>query len=176
MNRPDQAIEAASKIADPLLVLGALITLALFRTGFLDGIEGEAASILTFGTIAAAVHGSLRYAIERVRDRCHADAADETAQRVGENVGAYLESRLEKAARSLGWDSSVGSVLGWIENLPDPEDPEPSRHLLPDGSYSNRATEALAAWYAVAPAEVVIKAQAADTARRIGSAAPEVDP
>ena len=90
MNRPDQAIEAASKIADPLLVLGALITLALFRTGFLDGIEGEAASILTFGTIAAAE----REALDAARKSHERElAARSTARR--ELAQELLEKRLE---------------------------------------------------------------------------------
>lgn len=165
MSTTDKAIDAASKLADPLLVVGALVTLALFRTGFLDGLEGEAASILTFGTITAAVGAGLRWAIERVRDRWR----DQAVQDVGERVAGYMTDRLEKAARAMGWDGEPESALIWIEEMADPDADEPTRFLLPDGSYTNRMADALAAWYAAAPAEAREAAQRVDTQRKIAA-------
>lgn len=64
-------------------------------------------------------------------------------------------SRASKLAVILGhYSRDIESLGKWIDQHPDPEAPaeDAEKYLMPDGSFSNSASAALAAWYVDHPA------------------------
>lgn len=150
-----------SKVADPLMLVGAIVALLIMKTGAIEQLGGDAEDVFTVGTIAAAVAALLRgwweaYQARRLRN----DAT--------KGVSEVCAGLLEKVGRIMGEDRTGSELVAWIEQLPDPAGDDPSRHMLPDGTYTNRISEALAAWYAAAPEDVRKAAQAKAVADRLG--------
>lgn len=157
----------ASQLADPLLVVGALVAVVLARLGVFDGLSPDAAALLNFGGVTAAVAGGLRWAWERYQARQReAEHKRQLAEESAAMAAVAFAPLVEKLARMLGHDKVGAELVGWVQDLPAPDADDPSRHLLPDGSYTNVMADALAAWYAAAPEDVRQQAQRVDTLRK----------
>jgi len=87
------------------------------------------------------------------------DRADHTVRRL---LGIVLD-----CAWRQGMDidaMTVEGILKRLEEMPGMGD-EPSRHVLPDGTFTNCTHEALMAWYAAAPQDARSRASAATDAK-----------
>jgi len=128
----------ANPIAQLLLSQAAQLEAA----AFIITREGVIYADVPFEATEAEVHDSSQ------------DDANRSAGDPSEDARLWI-SRASKLAVILGhYPRDIEGLGKWIDQHPDPEAPaeDAEKYLMPDGSFTNSASAALAAWYVDHPA------------------------
>lgn len=114
-------------------------------------LEAAALAIVQEGEMSAEV--PFKATEEEVHDSSQ-DDANRSAGDPSEDARLWI-SRASKLAVILGhYPRDIEGLGKWIDQHPDPEAPAENaeKYLMPDGSFTNNASAALAAWYVDHPA------------------------